>query len=128
MTLTFDSTIIRSNDITVSFDAVSETLPLVIIENQEQLRTIKTIFIIISYVVLAVFLLSLGHKLIGVEVIINLQLIYLSNAFFKKTYFFLNEIRRLHLVTGYWALFWNEDDLKFNPPFSEKVDMTPYFF
>ena len=57
----------------------------------------------------------------------NLQLIYLSNAFYKETYFFLNEIRRLHLVTGYWALFHDESDQNFSPPFSEKVDMTPYF-
>jgi hypothetical protein len=90
MTLTFDSTIIRSLDITVSFDAISETLPLMIINNQEQLRTIKTIFVAISYVGLAAFFLSLGHKMIGVEVMTNLQLIYLSNAFYNRTYFFLN--------------------------------------
>jgi hypothetical protein len=34
MTLSFDSTIIRSSNITVSFDAVSETLPLLIVEHQ----------------------------------------------------------------------------------------------
>jgi hypothetical protein len=127
MTLSFDSAIIRSADITVSFDAVSDTLPLVIIKNQDHLRTINTIFVAISYASLAIFFLSLGHKMIGIEVIINLQLIYLSNAFYKKTYLFLNELRRLHLVTGYWALFYDENDQNFNPPFSEKVDMTPYF-
>jgi hypothetical protein len=127
MTLTFDSNIIRSADIAVSFDAVSSTLPLVIIANQEQLKTLNTIFFAISYVVLAVFFLSLGHKMIGVEVMTNLQLIYLSNAFYKKTYFFLNELRGIHMVTGYWALFHDENDQIFIPPFSERVDVTPYF-
>jgi hypothetical protein len=31
------------------------------------------------------------------------------------------------LVTGYWSLFYEEGDRDFNTPFSERVDMTPYF-
>lgn len=90
MTLAFDSSIIRSPNITVSFDAVSKTLPLVIVKYQEELKTIRTIFTILSYISVGFFLLSLGHKMIGVEVLTNIQLIYLSNAFCRNFYFSFN--------------------------------------
>ena len=118
MTISFDPTIITSDNITISFDAVSETLPLVIIQHLELLRTINTIFKIISYIALGVFFLSLFHKIIGVEIITGLQLIYLSNAFYKKSYLLFNELRRLHMVTGYWALFHDSNDREFKTPFS----------
>jgi hypothetical protein len=127
MTLTFDSNIIRSADITVAFDAVSENLPLLFIESQEQLKTTNNTFVAIAYFGLVVFFLSLGHKMIGAEVMTNLQLIYLSNAFYKNTYLFLNGLRGFHLVTGYWALFHDGNDKIFVSPFSERVDVTPYF-
>jgi hypothetical protein len=104
--------------VTVSFDAVSETLPLLILQHQEELRTVRTIFTIISYIAIGVFFLSLGHKMIGVEIMANFQLIYLSNVLYHKFYFFFNELRRLQPVTGYWSLFYQDSDSDFYPPFS----------
>ena len=54
------------------------------------LRTIRTIFRVISYIGLALFLLSLGHKMMGVELVTNLQIVYLSNALYHKAFFFFN--------------------------------------
>ena len=48
--------------------------------------------------------------MIGAELITNLQIVCLSNAFYDKVYFFFNEVRRLQLVTGYWSLYHEEND------------------
>ena len=127
MTLAFDTTIIESPNITLTFDAVSETQPLIIVQNQEQLKTTNTIFWAISYVTIAVFFLSLGHKMIGAELITNLQIVCLSNVLYQKGYFFFNEVRRLEAVTGLWSIFHEESDSNFSPPFSQRVNMTPFF-
>ena len=73
------------------------------------------------------FLASLGHKLIGAELTTNLQMVYLSNALYHRVFFFFNEVRRLQFTTGYWALFYTEIDVSFSPPFSQRVDTTPFF-
>ena len=105
MTFAFNTTIIESPNITVTFDAVSETQPLRIVQNQEQLKTTNTIFWAISYVAICIFFLSLGHKMIGAELTTNLQIVCLSNALYDKGYFFFNEVRRLELVAGFWSMF-----------------------
>ena len=69
---------------------MSSTLPLIIVKNEQMLRTIRTIFRVISYIGLALFLLSLGHKMMGVELVTNLQIVYLSNALYHKAFFFFN--------------------------------------
>lgn len=128
LTMAFDSVSIRSPNTTVEFVAVSETLPLEIVEYQEELMTIRTIFYAISYIALIVFVLSLGHKMLGAEVMVNLQLVYLSNAFYKHSHFFFNELRRLHLVNGYWSLFWQQEtDTFILSPFSTRLDISADF-
>ena len=125
--LIFDTTIIESPNITLTFNAVSETQPLRIVQNQEQLKTTNTIFWAISYIATGIFFLSLSHKIIGAELITNLQIVCISNAFYHKSYFFFNEVRRLELVTGFWSMFHEESDSDFSPPFSQRVDLTPFF-
>ena len=65
--------------------------------------------------------------MIGAELTTNLQIVCLSNALYDKGYFFFNEVRRLELVAGFWSMFHQEQDSDFSPPFSQKVDMTPFF-
>ena len=65
--------------------------------------------------------------MIGAELITNLQIVCLSNALYDKGYFFFNEIRRLELVCGFWSIFHDESDSDFSPPFSQRVNMTPFF-
>ena len=65
MTFAFNNSIIENSDIILTFDAISETLPLKIVQNEEKLKTTNTIFKIFSYIGVAIFLLSLGHKMIG---------------------------------------------------------------
>ena len=72
-------------------------------------------------------MVSLGHKLVGAELTTSLQMVYLSNALYHRVFFFFNEVRRLQSVTGYWALFYTEIDANFSPPFSQRVDTTPFF-
>ena len=65
--------------------------------------------------------------MIGAELTTNLQIVCLSNALYDKGYFFFNEVRRLELVAGFWSMFHQEQDSDFRPPFSQRVDLTPFF-
>lgn len=73
---------------TLAFRAISETRPLIITKNPEILKSQAFIFKLLSYVCLAFLVLSIGHKMISVEVILPFQLAYLSNIFYQKVSFF----------------------------------------
>ena len=80
--LSFDSNYIRSPNTSVNFEAVSKTLPLIIITKQEEYQTIKLIFGILGYIAVGIFAVSLGHKMIGAETITCSVLVYLSNVLY----------------------------------------------
>ena len=105
--MSFDSNIIRSPNTSLSFDAISSTLKLVIINKQQEYKTFRIVFKILSYIALGIFVLSLGYKMVGAETITCCQLVYLSNAFYHQQYFFFNLLKQLGLVTGSWPLFYS---------------------
>jgi len=65
-----------------------------------------------------VFLISLGYKMIGAELMTYFQLVYFSNAFYKKQGFFLSQILGLNVVSGGWSLFYDDNDSQFMIPFT----------
>ena len=69
LTLGFDSKIVRSsisNSTSFPFTAISRNIPLRISNQLSMLATLKYIFDILSYIALALFAVSLVHKMIGV--------------------------------------------------------------
>ncbi len=66
LSISFDSSIIISPNATLSFSAVSRNTPLIVSTSLSEYSTIKVIFGIISYLLLALFVLSFTHKMIGV--------------------------------------------------------------
>ena len=84
LTLAFNSSIIVSPSVTLSFPAVSDNIELRVSQNKSQYATIKSIFVYLSYIALALFVLSLSHKLIGAELLVAFELAYLSNALCDK--------------------------------------------
>ncbi len=123
----FDSNIIISPNVTLSFKAVSNNIPLVISKYYSQYSTVKTIFEVISYISLGLFLISLPQKLIGAELIFSCQIVYLSNGFYDKPTFLLSSIKGLKLVTGYWSLFYNGQHRSMHLPFTDRVQLSSSF-
>ena len=60
------------------------------------------LFSVISYVTLAIFVISFGHKMIGAELLVSVQLVYFSSALYKKIPFLLLSIKELRRITGDW--------------------------
>jgi len=90
LNISFDRTVIVSPNSTLSFEAISKTLPLIILNNQAEYKSIKLIFGILGYISVGVFLLSLGHKMVGAETMACSQIVYLSYVLYNKPYFFFN--------------------------------------
>ena len=84
--------IINSQSSSVSFLAVSDNDELLFSESLESFSTFSLIFDVLAWVVLGIFLLSLGHKLIGAELLFNCQLVYLSCGMYSKVPFLVNSI------------------------------------
>jgi len=79
---------------------------------------IKLIFIYLDYAAVAIFLISLGYKMIGAELMTCCQLVYFSNAFYKKQFIFFSQTQGLKSVTGGWSLFSDDNDSQFMMPFT----------
>lgn len=62
----FDSDIIISPNVSLSFNIKSSNSPLRISNNLHQVKNFKMIFSFLSYAVLVLFAISLSHKMIGV--------------------------------------------------------------
>lgn len=80
--LDFNRSLVRSPQAKLSFNAVSSTYPLIISNYLSQLKSFKVSFTTLSYIIMGVFGLSLTHKLIGAELLICSQIVYLSNCFY----------------------------------------------
>ena len=65
MTLIYDSTLIKSEQSSITFDVISSNTELLYETSHEFYGTIKFVFNILSYIALILFFLSLTHKLIG---------------------------------------------------------------
>lgn len=107
LAVSFDKQYIISPNYTLHFQAVSENYPLVIIQDMESIKKIKFSLQLLSYVVLGLFLLSLPHKMIGPELLISCQMVYLSNTFYTRPGLFSLTISNFQLITGGWSLFSN---------------------
>ena len=101
--------IIQNNSLNFKVDSRNEELVLVDEEQREQKAKITFIFRILSYAVLVVFLLSLPHKMIGVELVVSCQIAYFSYVLYANPTYFSSAIPNLILVTGYRTLFYREE-------------------
>ena len=127
VTFSFDQQIIQSPTINFGFQAVSENTPLIITSYGDSYALSKIIFFYLSLAALAVFILSLPHKMIGAEVLSCCQIVYLSNAFYEKPRFLFSSVKSFRLVSGYWSLFYEQCDGYLFLPFSGRVQFTSYF-
>ena len=66
LSLGFDPSLVRSRTASLSFVVESDDLPLIVVSNLSAYGTFTFIFETLSFVAVAVFALSLGHKLVGV--------------------------------------------------------------
>lgn len=88
----------------LAFFAISDDIPLILSAHLDQYATIETVFGFLGYAALGFFLLSLGHKMIGAELLFCCQMVCLSNYFYRVPSFLFSPVKKLGLVTG-WPLF-----------------------
>lgn len=63
----------------------------------------------LSYIVLGIFLVSLGCPMVGVELIFHCQIIYFSYALYLKRSYLAQAITNFKLVTGFRNFFYQSD-------------------
>ena len=76
-------------------------------EDISKRKTIKFIFRSLSFCFIGVFLLSLCHKMIGAELAVSSQMVYLSFALYSSASYLSPALRSFSLVTGCRTLFFS---------------------
>lgn len=109
----------------MSFEAVSRTIPLRITKNPSLVSTISFIFQILSLCALALFVVSLLHKMIGAETLTVFQLVYISNCVYKRSNFFYLATRDAGWVTGGWQYY--QPDYDYTSILTAKLQISKYF-
>lgn len=110
LTLTLNTTFIKYSSVSLAFNAIGRNIPLTISHNLDSNNTIEFIFKILSYMSLALFVLSLSHKMIGAELLLCCQMVYLSNCFNEKSTMIMNTVKSFQMVTGDWSFFHSDSD------------------
>ena len=107
LSISYDQQLATVKNSSLNFTAVSrnEELTLVSEEDISKRKTIKFIFTYLSLGFLGVFLLSLCHKMIGAELAVSSQMVYLSFTLYARPSYLLVALRSFSLVTGYRTLF-----------------------
>lgn len=127
LTLSYDASVIISPNSTIAFDAISRTAPLIISTNIAFFDQFKVIFTALSYVALALFCLSLPHKLIGAELLVCCQIVYVSHCFYGRASFLMTSLKSFNLVTGLSTFFYADADRELLFPFTDRVEITAVF-
>ena len=105
--ISYDQDLATIKDSSLNFTAVSRNEELVIASEEDisKRKTIKFIFTYLSLGFLGVFLLSLCHKMVGAELAVSSQMVYLSFALYADPSYLSAALRSFSLVTGYRILF-----------------------
>jgi hypothetical protein len=93
LTLTSSFIAARYRDSSLAFPAISNDIPLIVSYYLESYYSIETIFRILSYASLGLFVVSLGHKLIGAELLFCCQLVCLSNCLYRAPSFLFSSVK-----------------------------------
>ena len=125
--LGFDQNILRSPSSKISFTVISNDFPLFYSTLIGQLRTIGISFKSLSYAVMGTFVLSIAHKLMGAELLICCQIVYLSISFYKMPPIFLSPLKNFNIVTGDWSFFHKSAYDEMLVPFTQRVQISAYF-
>jgi hypothetical protein len=101
--ISYDSSVARVPNSTLSFTAQGRNMPLIILD-PDLVSTIEKatlVFKVLSYSGLSVFFLSLPHKMIGPEFVLTCQIVFFSFAFYARPSYVADSIRSFGLVTGF---------------------------
>ena len=106
----------------------SDDVPLLFSGQVDQYKVFQFIFNVLSLTTLAVFALSLPHKMAGAELLSSSQIAYLSLCLHQEPSFLISVLSEFRLVIGSWSLFFREEDAYLLPGFTDRVELSPSFF
>ena len=106
LNITFDKDTQAAEDSNIDFTADSRTQKLIVVDANiiNTKKQISFIFKILSYIVLGVFVASLGHKMLGLELISTCQMIYFSYMLYSPMTYGCTALAEFRFVTGYRTL------------------------
>jgi hypothetical protein len=123
----YNSSLIRGPAFSLAFDAKSDNEALLYSTRTGQQAQVSFIFRILSFACLALFALSLPHKLAGAELLASCQTVLLAYCFYPQPSFLLSSIKNFSLVAGGWSFFSSEKDPTFVEGFTDRVLPSPFF-
>ena len=100
LTVNLNEKYIKKSQSVRIFKAVSNDIKLLLRTRLEAVRMARFNFKVLSYIILGIFALSLGHKMIGAELIVCCQAVYMSCSLFGRTGFVLDSFLSLNAVNG----------------------------
>jgi len=100
LTLSYVQSLVKSPASILSFNAVSNDTKLLVSNHLETVSMAKFNFRLLSFIILGIFVVSLGHKMIGAELIVSCQTLYLSCSMFGEPTFVFDSIYSLNPVNG----------------------------
>jgi hypothetical protein len=109
--IAYDNSVALTPDSILHFTSQGRNLPLTIVSPELANTAAQMIFSFraLSYTGLAVFLLSLLHKMIGPEFILACQLVFFSFALYPRPSFVAGSIRAFVLVTGFRSVLFPQE-------------------
>lgn len=127
VTLAYDPTIVDRPASQLSFNVKSSLNGKLVISNKlSEYAQIKFIFNIIALIALALFVVSLSRKMLGVELISCCQTAFLSLCLYERPLFLYNTLKGLSFVTG-WSLFSDGYDSDLLPNLTDRVTFSPLY-
>jgi len=126
VSLAYDPTIADKPPSTLSFTAQSDNTGLIVFSNFDLFETFQSLFSILSYSIIIVFLLSLPFKMLGVELINCSQIVYFSLCLYERPIILYEGMKNFHLVTGYWPFFEDEATTEI-VGFTDRISINLFF-
>ena len=113
----------------LDFEAISQNEKLIYIDPdaQETRKQVTFAFGLMGYATLVLLALTLPFKTVGLELLVCLQIVYLSTVLYFKPCYISTLIQSLQPVTGYRNLFCPKNYVLMPWPYAKMLNLCPQY-
>ena len=126
LSIEYDQQVAAISNSSLAFVVNSRNEALIFVTEDliDERKRAGTIFEILSYCILAVFVASLAHKMIGAEMAVCCQIVYTSFALYPNPTYLSRSGFSFRLVTGFRGLFFRDEYEDMLPPFCSNLEIS----